>query len=185
MSKCTLWDEFLINQLENIILIVAWSSGNMKTKSILVFIIQCHWGSAQPQDFKLKYSGTLCETKTLWHCWIQNDNGFGIFNRCWVHCIELNENTLIEFDFCFFLSCPLLSCPLQSNFTLIYYYNLRMTSSASIQPSLISPPHSRVPKQRLNTKGGRKARKTYDFRLGTKMISVGCTCVRPSVLPQQ
>ncbi|XP_045917280.1 interleukin 17a/f3, partial [Micropterus dolomieu] len=43
----------------------------------------------------------------------------------------------------------------------------------------------RVPKQRLNTKGGRKARKTYDFRLGTKMISVGCTCVRPSVLPQQ
>uniref|UniRef100_A0A8D3BNT7 Interleukin-17F-like n=1 Tax=Scophthalmus maximus TaxID=52904 RepID=A0A8D3BNT7_SCOMX len=30
---------------------------------------------------------------------------------------------------------------------------------------------------------GRKARQRYDFRLGTEVITVGCTCVRPSVVP--
>ncbi|XP_040920799.1 interleukin 17a/f3 [Toxotes jaculatrix] len=40
----------------------------------------------------------------------------------------------------------------------------------------------RVPRRR--TKGGRKA-KRYDLRLGMEVISVGCTCVRPSVIPQQ
>ncbi|XP_037607170.1 interleukin 17a/f3 [Sebastes umbrosus] len=34
------------------------------------------------------------------------------------------------------------------------------------------------------TKNG-KMKNRYDFRLGTEVITVGCTCVRPSVLPQQ
>ncbi|KAK1888997.1 Interleukin-17F [Dissostichus eleginoides] len=32
--------------------------------------------------------------------------------------------------------------------------------------------------------GGRK-RRQFDFRLGTEVITVGCTCVRPSVIPQR
>nr|UIR15478.1 interleukin 17F3 [Pagrus major] len=40
----------------------------------------------------------------------------------------------------------------------------------------------RVP--RLGNRGGRKARKKYTFLLGTEMIAVGCTCVRPSVVQQ-
>ncbi|KAG8011105.1 Interleukin-17F, partial [Nibea albiflora] len=40
----------------------------------------------------------------------------------------------------------------------------------------------RIP--RHNNKGGRKRRK-YDFRLGTEVVTVGCTCVRPSVIPQE
>ncbi|GAA6233907.1 interleukin-17F-like [Lates japonicus] len=43
----------------------------------------------------------------------------------------------------------------------------------------------RVPKQQQNNKGGRKARNKYVFRLRTEVIPVGCTCVRPSVIPQQ
>ncbi|XP_070843856.1 interleukin 17a/f3 [Chaetodon trifascialis] len=39
----------------------------------------------------------------------------------------------------------------------------------------------RVPRQRHNNKRGRK----YHFRLATEVITVGCTCVRPSVIPQQ
>ncbi|KAF7663792.1 hypothetical protein LDENG_00200230 [Lucifuga dentata] len=38
--------------------------------------------------------------------------------------------------------------------------------------------------RRNNIKGGRKKYK-YDFRLGTEVITVGCTCVRPSLIPQQ
>ncbi|KAM9339193.1 interleukin 17a/f3 [Symphorus nematophorus] len=37
----------------------------------------------------------------------------------------------------------------------------------------------RVPKKR------KKAGKKYDFRLGTEVIAVGCTCARPNVIPQQ
>ncbi|XP_042359920.1 interleukin 17a/f3 [Plectropomus leopardus] len=37
--------------------------------------------------------------------------------------------------------------------------------------------------QKPKKRGGKKRR--YDFRLGTEMIPVGCTCVRPSVVPQQ
>uniref|UniRef100_A0A8D2ZNY1 Interleukin-17F-like n=1 Tax=Scophthalmus maximus TaxID=52904 RepID=A0A8D2ZNY1_SCOMX len=36
---------------------------------------------------------------------------------------------------------------------------------------------------RRNKRRGRKARQRYDFRLGTEVITVGCTCVRPSVVP--
>ncbi|XP_070782406.1 interleukin 17a/f3 [Enoplosus armatus] len=43
----------------------------------------------------------------------------------------------------------------------------------------------RVTRKRRNNKGGRKARDKYAFRLGTEVITVGCTCVRPSVVPQQ
>nr|ALV83412.1 interleukin 17A/F3 [Miichthys miiuy] len=39
----------------------------------------------------------------------------------------------------------------------------------------------RIP--RHNNKGGWKRRK-YDFRLGMEVVTVGCTCVRPSVVPQ-
>ncbi|XP_044185522.1 interleukin 17a/f3 [Thunnus albacares] len=42
----------------------------------------------------------------------------------------------------------------------------------------------RVPRQRQKNKRGKKAKK-YDLRLGTEVISVGCTCVRPIVIPQQ
>uniref|UniRef100_A0A3Q3K040 Interleukin 17a/f3 n=1 Tax=Monopterus albus TaxID=43700 RepID=A0A3Q3K040_MONAL len=42
----------------------------------------------------------------------------------------------------------------------------------------------KVPRQRRNNRGGKKTRKKYDFRLGTEVISVGCTCVRPTVIPQ-
>ncbi|XP_026196379.1 interleukin 17a/f3 [Anabas testudineus] len=41
----------------------------------------------------------------------------------------------------------------------------------------------RVPRRRHNKKGESKAK--YDFRLGTEVITVGCTCVRPSVIPQK
>uniref|UniRef100_A0A3Q2X026 Interleukin-17F-like n=1 Tax=Haplochromis burtoni TaxID=8153 RepID=A0A3Q2X026_HAPBU len=33
-------------------------------------------------------------------------------------------------------------------------------------------------------KKGRKARKQYIFTLGTEVITAGCTCVRPTVIPQ-
>uniref|UniRef100_A0A3Q0T8X6 Interleukin 17a/f3 n=1 Tax=Amphilophus citrinellus TaxID=61819 RepID=A0A3Q0T8X6_AMPCI len=35
-----------------------------------------------------------------------------------------------------------------------------------------------------SNKKGRKARKQYVFRLGTEVITAGCTCVRPTVIPQ-
>ncbi|XP_012707333.2 interleukin-17F-like [Fundulus heteroclitus] len=40
-------------------------------------------------------------------------------------------------------------------------------------------------KERKNKKAGKKAKKKYVFLLGTEEITVGCTCVRPSVVPQQ
>ncbi|KAM4712774.1 interleukin 17a/f3 [Anableps anableps] len=46
----------------------------------------------------------------------------------------------------------------------------------------------RILKERKNKKPGKKAkkvRKKYVFMLGTEEITVGCTCVRPSVIPQQ
>ncbi|XP_049914851.1 interleukin 17a/f3 [Epinephelus moara] len=43
----------------------------------------------------------------------------------------------------------------------------------------------RVQRQQPAKKGGRKRRMKYDFRLGTELITVGCTCVLPSVVPQQ
>ncbi|XP_067338778.1 interleukin 17a/f3 [Channa argus] len=42
----------------------------------------------------------------------------------------------------------------------------------------------RVPKTKQNNRGGRKGKK-YDFRLGMEVITVGCTCVRPSVISQR
>ncbi|CAI5683095.1 unnamed protein product [Oreochromis niloticus] len=33
-------------------------------------------------------------------------------------------------------------------------------------------------------KKGRQARKQYIFTLGTEVITAGCTCVRPTVIPQ-
>ncbi|KAF1376314.1 hypothetical protein PFLUV_G00210220 [Perca fluviatilis] len=42
----------------------------------------------------------------------------------------------------------------------------------------------RVPRKRYSKKAGRMRMNQYDFRLGTEVISVGCTCVRPSVVPQ-
>ncbi|XP_070705894.1 interleukin 17a/f3 [Pempheris klunzingeri] len=43
----------------------------------------------------------------------------------------------------------------------------------------------RVQRQKHSKKGRKKPRTKYDFRLGTEVIAVGCTCVRPSVVPQQ
>lgn len=43
----------------------------------------------------------------------------------------------------------------------------------------------KVKRSRPNKEGRRKARKQNIFRLGTEVITVGCTCVRPSVIPQQ
>ncbi|XP_029705730.1 interleukin 17a/f3 isoform X2 [Takifugu rubripes] len=44
----------------------------------------------------------------------------------------------------------------------------------------------RVPKQRkANKKKGRSSREKYEFQLRTAVVSVGCTCVRPTVIPQQ
>ncbi|XP_060908575.1 interleukin 17a/f3 [Labrus mixtus] len=43
----------------------------------------------------------------------------------------------------------------------------------------------RVQRQRPNKKSGKKTKKRYDFRLGTEEVAVGCTCVRPIVLPQE
>ncbi|XP_013882747.1 interleukin 17a/f3 [Austrofundulus limnaeus] len=40
----------------------------------------------------------------------------------------------------------------------------------------------RVPRQTSLKNGGKKA---YDYVLGTEVVTVGCTCVRPSVVPQQ
>ncbi|XP_028253312.1 interleukin 17a/f3 [Parambassis ranga] len=37
----------------------------------------------------------------------------------------------------------------------------------------------------MRQKAKKKAKNKYDFRLGTEMITVGCTCVRPSIIPQQ
>ncbi|XP_062293762.1 interleukin 17a/f3 [Scomber scombrus] len=42
----------------------------------------------------------------------------------------------------------------------------------------------RVPRQGKNNKEGKKSWRKYDLKLGTEVISVGCTCVRPSVVPQ-
>ncbi|KAM7368240.1 hypothetical protein PAMP_014480 [Pampus punctatissimus] len=42
----------------------------------------------------------------------------------------------------------------------------------------------RVPRQKQINQRRKKVRK-YDFRLGTEVIPVGCTCVRPSIIPQQ
>ncbi|KAM3603015.1 uncharacterized protein V6R79_015204 [Siganus canaliculatus] len=39
--------------------------------------------------------------------------------------------------------------------------------------------------RRVGGREGRKIRKKYFYRLGTEMIPVGCTCVRPSIVPQQ
>ncbi|XP_034555842.1 interleukin 17a/f3 [Notolabrus celidotus] len=41
----------------------------------------------------------------------------------------------------------------------------------------------KVHQPRLN--GRKKAKKRHHFRLGTEMIAVGCTCVRPILVPQQ
>ncbi|XP_053301350.1 interleukin 17a/f3 [Pleuronectes platessa] len=44
----------------------------------------------------------------------------------------------------------------------------------------------RVPRpQKRKNKKGRKANNGYIFRLGTEVVSVGCTCVRPSVVSQR
>ncbi|XP_061602833.1 interleukin 17a/f3 [Cololabis saira] len=45
----------------------------------------------------------------------------------------------------------------------------------------------RVPWRRPGGAGGRTGRKArkYAFVLGTQVITVGCTCVRPTVVPQQ
>ncbi|MEQ2314877.1 hypothetical protein AMECASPLE_016453 [Ameca splendens] len=43
----------------------------------------------------------------------------------------------------------------------------------------------RTRKERKNKKPVKKAKKKYVFMLGTEEITVGCTCVRPSVIPQQ
>ncbi|XP_063758644.1 interleukin 17a/f3 [Eleginops maclovinus] len=42
----------------------------------------------------------------------------------------------------------------------------------------------KIPRQVHNRKGGRKT-KQFDLRLETEVIPVGCTCVRPSVIPQK
>ncbi|XP_030260605.1 interleukin 17a/f3 [Sparus aurata] len=39
--------------------------------------------------------------------------------------------------------------------------------------------------QKPSKRGGRKLRRRYSFLLGTERITVGCTCVRPSVITQQ
>ncbi|XP_008287772.1 interleukin 17a/f3 [Stegastes partitus] len=44
----------------------------------------------------------------------------------------------------------------------------------------------KVPRPSGSNKTGKKSKRVkYDLRLGTEMIPVGCTCVRPSVVPQQ
>ncbi|KAM4521892.1 interleukin 17a/f3 [Odontesthes bonariensis] len=43
----------------------------------------------------------------------------------------------------------------------------------------------RVPRQNQTKKGGKRKRKKYDFVLGTQVITVGCTCVRPTIVPLQ
>ncbi|XP_053192632.1 interleukin 17a/f3 [Scomber japonicus] len=42
----------------------------------------------------------------------------------------------------------------------------------------------RVPRKEKNNKEGKKSRRKYDLKLGTEVISVGCTCVRPSVIQE-
>ncbi|CAJ1077312.1 interleukin-17A-like [Xyrichtys novacula] len=42
----------------------------------------------------------------------------------------------------------------------------------------------RVLKQKPKKTGRGKVKKRYVFRLGTEVVSVGCTCVRPSLVPQ-
>ncbi|XP_028996977.1 interleukin 17a/f3 isoform X2 [Betta splendens] len=39
--------------------------------------------------------------------------------------------------------------------------------------------------QQNPTKSPTKKKKKYKYKLGTELVAVGCTCVRPSVLPQQ
>ncbi|XP_041832200.1 interleukin 17a/f3 isoform X2 [Melanotaenia boesemani] len=41
----------------------------------------------------------------------------------------------------------------------------------------------RVPKQIKKT--GKRTKKKYEFVLGTEVVTVGCTCVRPAIIPQQ
>ncbi|KAF6715291.1 Interleukin-17F [Oryzias melastigma] len=43
----------------------------------------------------------------------------------------------------------------------------------------------RVQRQQSVGKKKKKKSRKYDFILGTQVITVGCTCVRPSVIPQQ
>ncbi|XP_015247365.1 PREDICTED: interleukin-17F-like [Cyprinodon variegatus] len=43
----------------------------------------------------------------------------------------------------------------------------------------------RTLKEKKNKKPGKKAKKKYVFKLGTEEITVGCTCVRPNVIPQE
>ncbi|NP_001191715.1 interleukin-17A/F-3 precursor [Oryzias latipes] len=43
----------------------------------------------------------------------------------------------------------------------------------------------RVQKQQSVGKKKKKKSRKYDFMLGTQVITVGCTCVRPSVITQQ
>ncbi|CAG5927878.1 interleukin 17a/f3 [Menidia menidia] len=42
----------------------------------------------------------------------------------------------------------------------------------------------KIPRQ-IQTKKGGKRKKRYDFILGTQVITVGCTCVKPITLPMQ
>ncbi|XP_072218606.1 interleukin 17a/f3 [Leuresthes tenuis] len=41
----------------------------------------------------------------------------------------------------------------------------------------------RVPRQNQTKKGGKRKGKKYNFVLGTQVITVGCTCVRPTIVP--
>ncbi|KAM9840578.1 interleukin 17a/f3 [Aulostomus maculatus] len=43
----------------------------------------------------------------------------------------------------------------------------------------------RIPRQRQNQKGRKKMAKRYNLRLGTEVVTVGCTCVRPSLRAQR
>ncbi|KAI4802174.1 hypothetical protein KUCAC02_020028 [Chaenocephalus aceratus] len=43
----------------------------------------------------------------------------------------------------------------------------------------------KILRQVHNHKAGGRKRRQFDFRLETEVITVGCTCVRPSVVPQR
>ncbi|XP_029352792.1 interleukin 17a/f3 [Echeneis naucrates] len=43
----------------------------------------------------------------------------------------------------------------------------------------------RVSKRNPKKRKGKKQRRRYVFKLGLEVITVGCTCVRPTVIPQQ
>lgn len=46
--------------------------------------------------------------------------------------------------------------------------------------------YARVPKQRkASKKQARRSRVKYELQLRMEVVSVGCTCVRPTVIPQQ